>query len=292
MVLNLDSGKKPQGCAEEDPEKCAAKARDIIESRFAKCQAKVDSITDTCKAFEKRVSCWSRKHKRAAFWSRYCNSNIVFPMPMFRPPPGCYGDNTQSEVNDGESQGEQSSSNSDGVHHGWYHHSWDNWFNFGHEKGEHDIPISCEDKAKERIHSKHSTCEQAGLWETNQCRRLNLLRHCDDMTKERTIRWNTRCKIDLPLPKPRLGMPMNCAGNSDASCAKTASKENQKHIKECLDKTKTMKMNSCGLLHYRNSCYLEGLSKQLEETKKCHYTWVDILVKFEINSECPMDNCL
>jgi hypothetical protein len=53
-----------------------------------------------------------------------------------------------------------------------------------------------------------------------------------------------------------------------------------------------MKMNSCGLLHYRNNCYLEGIKTQIAKTKECSWTWVDILVKLETNSECPMDNCL
>ena len=112
------------------------------------------------------------------------------------------------------------------------------------------------------------------------------------MTKARTLRWNLKCGINLPLPKPRLGMPMNCASNSGYSCAKKAIQTVKTSIKECLDKTKTMKMNSCGLLHYRNHCYLEGLTQTLEKTKECSWNWVDIVVKLEYNSECPMDNCL
>lgn len=221
-------------------------------------------------------------------------------MPHFRPPPNCYRNDSQSETNDGETQEgsqEQSSgaskNRSDGVHHNWYHHNWDSWFNFGHKSGSHDIPISCEDKAKERIRLKHATCEQAANMRGNQCARLNHLRHCDEMTRQRTIRWNKKCGINLPLPKPRLGMPMNCAGDSDISCSKKASQKVKTQLKECLDKTKTMRfINACGLLQYKNNCYLESLTSQIALSKECHFNWVEIALTFEFSSECIMENCL
>lgn len=297
-ALEFRTEAKPAKCEEESTEVCANNARARIEKTFSACSAEADKITDNCKAFEARVECWSRKHKRAYVWSKFCKTDLFYPMPHFRPPPGCYGDNQNSESNDGQTQGdndgESSSGNqvSHGVHHGWYHHIWDNWYNFGHSSGAHDTPITCQEKASQRINSKHATCEQAAELQNDQCAKLAHHRHCDEMTKLRTIRWNTKCGIDLPLPKPRLGLPMNCASNSGSSCAKKASKQNKASIQECLDRTKTMKMNSCGLLHYRNNCYLEGIKTQIAKTKECSWTWVDILVKLETNSECPMDNCL
>jgi hypothetical protein len=64
----------PLKCQEENPEKCSNQAKGKIEKNFTKCLAKADKITEKCKAFQKRVACWSRKHRRAAFWSKFCNS--------------------------------------------------------------------------------------------------------------------------------------------------------------------------------------------------------------------------
>jgi hypothetical protein len=299
QTYELNQGQKPDGCVEEAPEACATAGKARIQKLFDDCSHEADSIANECKAFEHRVGCWSEKHKKAAFWSRFCKVDIVYPQPHFRPPPKCYHDESQSEQEDGESHdhsfhghSEYNDEDKDGIHHSWFHHSYDNWFNFIHQNGEHDTPITCQEKANERINSKNALCMQAADFETDECRRLNHEKHCEELNAKRIERWNKKCGIHIPIPPPKLGLPMKCASNTGVSCAKKSSKENLDKIKDCLDGAKKLKLNTCGLLHARNHCYLEGVERQLAKSKACNWNWIDIIVKLEINSDCPMEKCL
>ena len=295
-VLDYKPEKKPKRCSEDLTEKCAEKGRSRIKEIFTACLAKAKRIQNPCDAFKARLRCWGNKHKRAAFWTRYCKTLIFYPMLKFNPPPNCLVDNSNSEENDGQGENKESSENedggSDGFSHEWYHHAWDSWYSWIKIDGGSISPITCEEKASENINLKFAACEQASELRSDQCRKLAHLRHCNDEKRARIVRWNTRCGINMPVPQPIIGLPINCAQNTGISCANTANKEINTSLKECLAKTKTMKMNTCRLLQYTNGCYLASLNTQIEKYRECSWNWVNLFVKFEYNSECPMKGCV
>ena len=175
-----------------------------------------------------------------------------------------------------------------------------------------DSPLKCEKKARKVIGKNFEKCQKDSEKIKDTCKRFGESIRCWSKQMSEGQDWSILCKTQLLYPIPSVQLPPECQNgennslpkvkdpNEDEivkdatkkkSCTQNGLELVNKSVDDCLDKTKTMRFTQCGLLNYRNSCYLQGIKEQFKQSEVCGWDWVQFKPTTEFELGCYPEKC-
>lgn len=80
--------------------------------------------------------------------------------------------------------------------------------------------------------------------------------------------------------------------NYDKKCLEMAGKAHSLAIKTCFLKLRSMKLKQCGIINYRNKCYIDAIRSQFKPSEACVSTLLKYTPKMKFKSGCHPKDCL